>query len=63
MTDSSLIRIDIQTQDKSGNWRTCSSTQNNPQMIRARMDEVKRQFPDQRVRAIDENGRMIDMLG
>lgn len=63
MSAGTNTRIDIQTQDKSGNWRTCSSTINDPQSIRARMGEVKRQFPDQRVRAVDEGGRLIDMLG
>lgn len=63
MDASSNTRIDIQTQDKSGNWRTHASTLNDPQLIRARMGELKNQFPDQRVRAIDENGRLIDLMG
>ncbi len=29
-------------------------------IIRARMDEVKRQFPNGRVRAVDASGRLVD---
>ena len=54
--------IDIQLQDSSGNWRTYHRTVNNSQMILARMKELANQFPNQRVRAVDENGRLVDAL-
>jgi hypothetical protein len=54
--------IAIQLQDQSGNWRTYNQTQNIPSLIRQRMEELKRQFPDLRVRAVDNEGRLVDML-
>lgn len=54
--------IQIQTQDTTGNWRTYSRTQNNPQMILREMTQLKSNFPDQRVRAIDSSGRLVDIL-
>jgi len=54
--------IEIQVQDASGMWRTYQITMNIPQMIIARMEELKRQFPDRRIRAIDQHGRVVDIL-
>lgn len=54
--------IDIQVQDLTGNWRTYARTQNNSQMILMRMKELQQQFPDQRIRAVDGSGRIIDMM-
>ncbi len=57
MTDS----IEFQLQDESGNWRTMAITVNVSAIIRTRMEEVQRQFPGARVRAIDRGGRLLDM--
>ena len=54
--------ISIQAQDKSGMWRTYSRVQNNSQRIRDAMVELQRQHPDYRIRAIDGDGRIVDML-
>lgn len=54
--------ISIQVQDQSGNWRTYQQTQNIPLLIRQGMEELKRQFPDLRVRAVDSDGRLVDIL-
>lgn len=54
--------VDIQVQDATGNWRTYARTQNNPQMILMRMKELANQFSRSRVRAIDESGRVVDIL-
>ena len=54
--------IEIQVQDSSGMWRTYQITMNIPQLIIARMEELKRQFPDRRIRAIDQHGRVVDIL-
>ena len=54
--------VQIQVQDQSGNWRTYINTQNNSQLILIRMKELKRQFPNLRVRAVDANSRIIDLL-
>lgn len=59
MTDD---RIEIQIQD-GGNWRTIHITFNNSQMILNEMNNMKLRFPDKRVRAIDSNGRVVDMMG
>lgn len=55
--------IEIQVQDTSGNWRTYSMTQNVSALIIEAMKALKWQFPDQKVRAVDENGRMVDFIG
>lgn len=54
--------IEIQLQDESRNWRTMAVTVNVSAIIRARMDEVKRQFPSNRVRAVDAGGRLVDLI-
>ncbi len=53
--------IEVQLQDQSGNWRTMAVTVNVSAIIRARMEEVQRQFPRLRVRAVDRDGRLMDM--
>ena len=58
-----MERIDIQIQDETGNWRTYNSImQNNSALIIMSMKQLKDQFPDRRVRAIDQNGRVVDIL-
>lgn len=54
--------IQIQMQDPSGNWRTYNLTTNFPCQIRMEMENLRRQFPESRVRAVDMNGRLIDIL-
>jgi hypothetical protein len=55
-------RIEIQAQDASGNWRTYNVIfQNNSQLILMEMKSLKNQFPEARVRAIDQDGRLIDL--
>lgn len=58
-----MERIDIQVQDESGNWRTYNSImQNNSLLIIISMRNLKYQFPDKRVRAVDQDGRSVDFL-
>jgi hypothetical protein len=54
----------IQAQDKSGVWRTYHVTPASPNMQRvlSEMQSLKRSFPDYRVRTIDDNGRVVDIL-
>ena len=59
MTDE---RIEIQIQD-GGNWRTIHITFNNSQIILNEMNNLKNRYPDKRIRAIDKNGRVVDMMG
>ena len=57
-----MDRVNIQLQDNSGMWRTYGNTVNNSQFILNEMQSLKNRYPNNRVRAIDSNGRMIDML-
>ena len=54
--------IQIQAQDTTGNWRTYSRTQNSSQLILREMNNLKNNFPDRRIRAVDSNGRLVDIL-
>jgi hypothetical protein len=51
----------IQIQD-GGIWKTITSLPNNSQRIISEMQSVKRIYPNLRVRTVDENDRLIDML-
>lgn len=44
------------------NWRTQNITTAFPSQIRQEMENLQRQYPDFRVRAVDMNGRLIDIL-
>lgn len=57
-----MDNIEIQLQDITGNWRMYGITINNSQMIVASMRQLAEQFPNQRVRAVDSNGRIVDIL-
>lgn len=54
--------IEIQLQDLSGNWRTYSYTQNIPLLYRDGMRQLQWQFPNARIRAVDSNGRVVDIF-
>jgi len=54
--------VQIQLQDTTGNWRTYHVTQNNSQRILSEMQQLSSRFPDQRVRAVDMDGRLVDIL-
>jgi hypothetical protein len=54
--------ISIQAQQSNGTWITFQQAQSVPLQIRQGMEQVKWQFPDKRVRAVDSNGRLVDML-
>jgi hypothetical protein len=58
-----MDRIEIQAQDTTGMWRTYHITYNDSQRILNEMNSLKRQFPHFRVRAVDQNGRVVDLLG
>jgi hypothetical protein len=57
-----MDQVEIQLQDTTGNWRTFHITQNNSQRILSEMQQLSSRFPDQRVRAVDMNGRIVDIL-
>jgi|tagenome__1003787_1003787.scaffolds.fasta_scaffold20970098_7 hypothetical protein len=54
--------ISIQIQDYGGNWRTVANVWNNAQRMIFELRSVQSRYPDRRVRAIDQDGRLIDML-
>lgn len=55
--------VEIQAQDTTGNWRTYHITNtSNSQRILIEMRSLKSRYPDFRVRAVDGNGRLIDLL-
>lgn len=54
--------IEIQIQSGIDPWRTYSTMESNSGYISANLQEVAAMNPDCRVRAIDSNGRLIDML-
>ena len=57
-----MDQAQIQVQDDSGNWRTYVITNNIPAQIRTEMRLLKSQFPDHRVRAVDMDGKFLDLL-
>lgn len=54
--------VQIQLQDITGNWRTYSITINHSQMILSEMQQLSDRYPGQRVRAVDMNGKIVDIL-
>jgi Txe/YoeB family toxin of Txe-Axe toxin-antitoxin module len=60
--DMKLDNVYIQTQDSGGVWRTYQMVTNHPFMITSNMQNLSEQFPGQRVRAVDENNRIVDIL-
>jgi hypothetical protein len=57
-----MDNVYIQAQDTSGMWRTYHVTMNNSQRILSEMKSLKDRYPNFRVRAVDENGRLLDIL-
>lgn len=54
--------VEIQAQDGTGNWRTYSYALNNSQRIVNEMRQLSSNYPNARVRAVDSNGRIVDIL-
>lgn len=57
-----MDRVEIQAQDTTGNWRTYHTTDTNSQRILSEMKSLQSRYPDYRIRAIDQNGRVVDIL-
>jgi hypothetical protein len=60
MIDDGLA--DIQIQDRNKLWLTVERVQNNLQRIGYELQAIQRRYPDRRVRAVDNSGRLIDLL-
>lgn len=59
---SGMGNIYIQLQDDTGNWRTYTVTSNNDLLIISAMKTLKDQFPDKRIRAVDEKGMLVNII-
>jgi len=57
-----MDRIYLQAQDISGNWTTYNVTENSSLLIIQGMRHLQWQFPDRRIRAVDDYGRVVDIL-
>jgi hypothetical protein len=54
--------VQIQAQDTSGNWRTYLNVINQSQRIYSEMRSLQSRYPNYRIRAVDQNGRIVDIL-
>lgn len=55
--------VRIQAQDASGSWTgACQVPMTSAGGIRSEMEAMKRQYPESRIRAIDEMGNIVDFL-
>lgn len=53
----------IQAQDESGTWVGASqASMTSPGSVRSEMESLKKQYPNSRIRAIDEMGNIVDFL-
>jgi len=52
----------IQYQDYTGVWVTVITTENHPVVILQEMKALKASMPDRKVRAVTENGQLLDFL-
>ena len=59
MAANNLIQIQA---NFSGNWRTVSHVTNNGSFITHGMKAAQKGHPTKRIRAVDSEGRMVDML-
>ena len=52
----------IQAQDTTGNWRTYLIVMSDPFRVTSEMKILQSRYPNYRVRAVDQNGRIVDIL-
>ena len=52
----------IEYQDPLGNWITVMTVPNQPPLILSGMKSVAVLYPGKRVRAVDQDGKLIDIL-
>lgn len=53
--------ITVQYQDSTGNWRAASYTASTNNLI-FEMKNAQQAYPNSRIRAVDENDRIVDIL-
>jgi len=54
--------IQKQMEHGAGSWRTYNTTINNSQFIVHAMRNLKKTHPNKRIRAVDKDGRLVDMM-
>ena len=54
--------IQIQMEHGAGSSRTYNTTINNSQCIVHAMRNLKKTYPKKRIRAVDKDGRIVDMM-
>lgn len=59
---SQLNIVHIQYQVSTGSWLTINSARNDAQYIAHAMRQAQNMLPGHRIRAIDEAGRLVDLL-
>ncbi len=57
-----MPEISIQYQNANGNWTTVQQVMNDPHNIANGLRSAKSMYPSSRIRAIDQSGRLVDML-
>lgn len=53
--------VEIQVQEGVSGWRTIQSVTNDPNLVSINMDQIANQYPQYRVRAV-EDVRIVDMM-
>ena len=53
--------IEIQVQEGVSGWRTIHSVTNDANIVSISMDQIANQYPNYRVRAV-EDGRIVDII-
>ncbi len=62
MSDSEYIQIQVDIGTPSGTWRTMNTVVNYSDYIAHAMKQLANSNPGKRIRAVDSNGRLVDML-
>lgn len=57
-----LDNVEIQVLDITGNWRTCHVTRNISSLIAMEMSQLAERFPNQRIRAVDNRGNLMNIM-
>lgn len=58
MDDRAEVQIDVGL----GMWQTVVNCINDSQVIRLTMEDLKRGHPERRVRCVDMQGRLLDLM-
>ena len=57
-----MDNVQIQLMDETGNWRTHTITPNQSLLYRQAMQQLRWNFPNARIRAVDNDGRLVDIM-